>query len=205
MMVGETEADQWYGNARVANFFDLKGAVEAWLAVRGLTARFIADDHIQGLQAGQSAKILVGRVEAGRLGKVDGDIAAAFDIDIPVFVADINLDVLPEGKKAKFAPLAEFPGVERDLVFLLEKSAFVRESNTDAIVQTVSKAGGKLLTDSRLFDLYEGKGVPEGKVSVGVRFTLQDPKRTLTQEDSDAASAAIIAAMDKRFGAVLRG
>jgi len=205
LMAGEIEADQWYGNARVANFFDLKGAVEAWLAARGLNARFIADDHIQGLQAGQSAKILVGRVEAGRIGKVDGDIAAAFDLDIPVFVADINLDVLPEGKKAKFAALAEFPGVERDLVFLLEKSAFVRESNTDAIVQTVSKAGGKLLTDSRLFDLYEGKGVPEDKISVGVRFTLQDPNRTLTQEDSDAASAAIIAAMDQRFGAVLRG
>ncbi len=55
------------------------------------------------------------------------------------------------------------------------------------------------------FDLYEGKGVPEEKISLGIRFTLQDTSRTLTQEDSDAASNAIIAAMDKRFGASLRG
>ncbi|GAV21413.1 phenylalanyl-tRNA synthetase beta chain [Mariprofundus micogutta] len=205
LMSGEIEADQWHSSARSADFFDLKGAVEAWLAKRGLTGRFIADDSIQGLQAGQSAKILIGREEAGRIGKVDGDIAAAFDIDIPVFVADINLDVLHAGKKAKFSPLAEFPGVERDLVFLMEKAAFVRDAGADAIVQTVKKAGGKLLMDARVFDLYEGKGVAEGMVSVGVRFTLQDPARTLTQEDSDAASSAIIAAMDKRFGVSLRG
>ncbi len=205
LMAGESETEQWYGAARQAGFFDLKGAVEAWLAARGLTGRFIADDSIQGLQAGQSAKILIGRAEAGRIGRVDGDIARAFDIDVPVFVADINLDVLHAGKKAKFAPLAEFPGVERDLVFLLDKSAFVRDAGSDAIVQTVNKAGGKLLTETRIFDLYEGKGVPEDKVSVGVRFILQDASRTLTQQDSDAASAAIIAAMDKRFGAALRG
>jgi len=205
LLSGEVEDDQWHGKARGADFFDLKAAVEEWLALRGLTGRFIADDHIQGLQAGQSAKILIGRAEAGRIGRVDGDVAAAFDIDGAVFVADINLDLLHAGKKAKFAPLAEFPGVERDLVFLLDKSAFVRDAGSDAIVQTVSKAGGKLLTEARVFDLYEGKGVPEDMISVGVRFTLQDPKRTLTQEDSDTASKAIIAAMDKRFGAALRG
>jgi len=205
LISGEVESEQWYGKARVADFFDLKAAVEDWLALRGLTGRFIADDNIQGMQAGQSAKILIGRAEAGRIGRVDGDVAAAFEIDGAVFVADINLALLHDGKKAKFAPLAEFPGVERDLVFLLEKAACVRDAGSDAIVQTVSKAGGKLLTEARIFDLYEGKGVPEGMISVGVRFTLQDPKRTLTQVDSDTASSAIIAAMDKRFGAALRG
>ena len=205
LIAGEVESEQWHGKTRAADFFDLKAAVEAWLALRGLTGRFIADDNIQGLQAGQSAKILIGRSEAGRIGRVDSDITAALDIDTPVFVADINLDLLHAGKKAKFVPLAEFPGVERDLVFLLDKSAFIRDAGSDAIVQTVSKAAGKLLTETRIFDLYEGKGVPEEQISVGVRFTLQDPKRTLTQEDSDAASSAIIAAMDKRFGAALRG
>jgi len=200
LMTGEVQQDEWHSESRQADFFDLKGAVEAWLALRGLTGRFIADDAIQGLQAGQSAKILVGRAEAGRIGRVDDDIAVGFDIDMPVFVADINLDVLPAGKKTKFVVLPEFPGVERDLVFLFEW-----DTQAEDILQTVRKAGGKLLTDARIFDRYEGKGVPDGKISLGVRFILQAPDRTLTQDDSDAASNAIVTAMGKQFGASLRG
>jgi len=200
LMSGQTQQDEWHGAARQADFFDLKGAVETWLSLRALTGRFIADDTIVGLQAGQSAKILVGRTEAGRIGRVDGDIADGFDIDAPVFVAEINLDKLPAGKQAKFMPLPEFPAVERDLVFLFDKN-----TASEAILNAVKSGGGKLLTDARLFDRYDGKGVEEGKVSLGIRFTLQDSKRTLTQEDSDAASNGIIRAMDKRFGASLRG
>jgi phenylalanyl-tRNA synthetase beta chain len=200
LMTGEVQQKQWFDDTRAADFFDLKGAVETWLALRGLTGRFIADDGIQGLQAGQSAKVLVGRVEAGRIGKVDGDIAAGFDIDAPVFVAELNLDLLSAGKTAKFTPLPEFPGVERDLVFLFDK-----EASSDAILNAVRSAAGKQLMGARIFDLYEGKGVPEGKISLGIRFALQDANRTLTQEDSDKAFAAIIEAMDKRFGASLRG
>jgi len=200
LMSGEVQTDEWFAAARQADFFDLKGALEAWLTLRGLTGRFIAEDAIQGLQAGQSAKILVGRVEAGRIGRVDGDIAAALDMDAPVFVAEIDLDALPAGKKAKFTPLPEFPGVERDLVFLFDK-----HTSCDAILNAVKSAAGKLLSETRIFDLYAGKGVPEDKISLGIRFTLQDAGRTLTQEDSDAASNAIIAAMEKRFGAGLRG
>jgi len=199
LMNGDVYRDEWFEAARTACFFDLKGAVETWLALRELTGRFIADDSIQGLQAGQSAKILVGRVEVGCIGKVDVEIATGFDMDIPVFVAEINLDVLPMGKQAKFAVLPEFPGVERDLVFL-----FDRNIQSGDILQTVRKAGGKLLTDARIFDMYAGKGVPEDKVSLGVRFMLQAPDRTLMQEDSDATSNAIIAAMKKQFGASLR-
>ena len=199
LMTGEVHRDEWLEAARAADFFDLKGAVETWLALRGLTGRFIADDSIQGLQAGQSAKILVGRVEAGRIGRVDDAIAAGFDINVPVFVADMNLDVLPAGKNAKFAVLPEFPGVERDLVFLFEKRV-----QADEILKTARKAGGKLLTDARIFDRYEGEGIPEGKVSLGVRFTLQAPDRTLMQEDSDTVSDAIVKTMGKQFGASLR-
>jgi len=200
LMTGQVQRDEWYGASRQADFFDLKGAVEAWLALRGLTGRFIADNGVQGLQAGQCAKIFVGRVEAGHIGRVDTDITAGFDIDMPVFVADINLNLLPKGKKPKFTALPEFPGVERDLVFLFERD--VRAEN---VLQTARKAGGKLLTNARIFDLYEGKGVPDGKISLGVRFTLQTPNRTLTQEDSDTVSNAIVTAMEKQFGANLRG
>jgi len=199
LLSGEMQRDAWHGAAREADFFDLKGAVEDWLLARGLSGRFLADD-IDGLQSGQSAKILVGRSEVGQIGRVDAGIAEGFDMARPVYVAAVQLDALPGGKRAKFVPLPEYPGVERDLVFL-----FSRDTVAEEIIQTVVRAGGHLLTEAHIFDRYEGKGVPDGKVSLGIRFSLQDGKRTLTQEDSDAASAAIIAAIDKRFGASLRG
>jgi len=200
LMTGEVQRDEWHADTRQADFFDLKGSIESWLAGRGLVARFMADDEVMGLQAGQSAKIFVGKSVVGQIGKVDATIADRFDIEMPVFVAQINLDGLPNGKQLKFVPLPEFPGVERDLVFLFDRTA-----RAEDIVQAARRAGGKLLTDVRVFDLYTGKGVPEDKVSLGIRFTLQDGDRTLTQEDSDGASAAIITAMDNSFGASLRG
>jgi len=200
LITGEVQRDEWHANSRQADFFDLKGAVESWLASRGLVARFMADDEVMGLQAGQSANVFVGRSVVGQIGKVDASIADGFDIEMPVYVASINLDALPNGKQQKFVPLPEFPGVERDLVFL-----FDRNVRTEDVIQAARKAGGKLLTDVRVFDLYRGKGVPEEKVSLGIRFTLQDVGRTLTQEDSDGVSETIVAAMDQSFGASLRG
>jgi len=199
LLSGEVQRDEWLAEARDADFFDLKGVIEEWLAVQGLTGHFLADEII-GLQAGQSAKIMVGRREVGLIGRVDAGITAGFDIAKPVFVASIDLDALPAGKRQKFAPLPEFPGVERDLVFLFNSDVVAGE-----VLKTVGKAVGNLLAGVRIFDRYAGKGVPDGKVSLGIRFILQDAKRTLTQEDSDTACRAIVAAMQKHFGAALRG
>jgi len=200
LVTGEIQRAEWYAGARQADFFDLKGALESWLAARGLQARFVATDDVRGLQAGQCAKVMAGRSSIGIIGRVDADIAACFDIESAVFVAEIRLDALPAGKAPKFAPLPEFPGVERDLVFLFDCG-----TSAEDIVQATLRAGGRLLTGARIFDRYAGKGVPEGKVSLGVRFSLQAQDRTLTQAESDAVSEAIISAMRKKFGAELRG
>ena len=199
LMTGEMQPDEWYASARSVDFFDLKGALEAWLAGMGLSARFVADDGMQGLQPGQSARVVVGRSEVGRIGRVTKEVCDAYGIEVPAFAAEIRLDELSVAKQPRFAPLPEFPGSRRDLVFL-----FDRHVKAEDVVNSAVKAGGKLVTDARIFDRYVGQGVPEGKISLGVRFTLQAPDRTLTQQDSDAASQAIIAEMEKRFGASLR-
>jgi len=200
LMAGERHADSWFEKSRKVDFFDMKGAVESWLAGRGLTARFMADDNALGLQAGQTAKVMVGKAVVGHIAKVDTDVAAAFDLDVDVFVASLDLDALPQGKKAKFQPMPEFPSVERDLVFLFDKT-----TTSESVLQTVRKACGQQLVSATIFDLYDGQGVPEDKISLGVRFTLQEPKRTLTQEDSDKAMQSVIDAMVKAYGAELRG
>jgi len=200
LMTGELLTPHWYAASRDADFYDMKGTVETWLSARGLTARFITDDEVLGLQAGQTAKILVGKTVLGHVGKVDGDLAASFDLDKAVFVASLNLDLLPKAKSAKFVALAEFPAVERDLVFL-----FDQKIHADDVLQAVRKPAGSLLMGVYVFDRYDGQGVPEDQVSLGLRMRLQHPKRTLTQEDSDQVMQAVIETMQTRFGAVLRG
>jgi phenylalanyl-tRNA synthetase beta chain len=142
----------------------------------------------------------VGKSVVGHVGKVDADLAGSFDIDADVFVASVNLDALHKGKTLKFQPIPEFPSVERDLVFL-----FDRGTESESVLQTAKRAAGQSCIDVRIFDLYDGKGVPEGKISLGIRFALQDAKRTLTQEDSDKAMQAMIDAISKKFDAELRG
>ncbi|MDQ6991183.1 MAG: phenylalanine--tRNA ligase subunit beta [Mariprofundaceae bacterium] len=200
LMAGELQTDAWYEKARKADFFDMKGAVETWLTGRGLTARFMVDDDVQGFQSGQTAKIFVGKSVVGHVGKVDEAIASQYDLDTNVFVASVNLDLLHAGKQAKFQPLPEFPSIERDLVFLFDKTIA-----SESILQAVRKACGPSLVDAHIFDLYDGQGVPDGQVSLGIRFVLQHAKRTLTQEDSDQAMQAVIEAMKTHFEAVLRG
>ncbi|MDX8409746.1 MAG: phenylalanine--tRNA ligase subunit beta [Mariprofundales bacterium] len=199
LMAGEVEQAQWYGDARLAEFRDVKGAVEQWLRQQGLHARFVADDAITGLQPGQSARLLIGRDEVGVLGRVQPEIAARFQIDVPVFVAELQLGGLPDGKSPRYAALPEFPAMVRDLVFLFPK-------NTAAVVitQAVTRAGGKLVEACRIFDRYEGQGVVDGMISLGVRITLRDAKRTLTQEDGDLVSQTIVNEMGQRFKARLR-
>jgi len=200
LLTGERQGDSWYASARAADFFDLKGEVEVWLSRMGAQARFIAEDGYAGLQAGQAAKILVGRSEVGRIGRVDAAIAAKFDLDAPVFVAEIDLGKLPKVKTPKFAAIPEFPSVSRDLVFLFDRSLTAEE-----ILQAARKAAGQLLAEVALFDRYLGKGVPEGQVSLGIRFVLQAADRTLMLEEADTVSATIVQAMEKHFGASLRG
>jgi len=198
LMAGEIRPAEWFEAAVMADFFALKGALEDWLAARRLVARFI-ELEAPGLQAGQAAKLLVGRVDAGRIGRVDRDAAAAFAIETPVYVAEIDLDALPTARPLRFQPLPEYPGIERDLVFLFPSSV-----RADDVMETVRKAGGRLVVSVRIFDRYSGPGIASGKLSLGIRLQLQAADRTLTQEEAEKVSRAVVSALAQRFGAELR-
>jgi phenylalanyl-tRNA synthetase beta chain len=200
LMTGEVQSDTWHQKARNADFYDLKGAVEDWLQSQGVTPRMQAalDPHC-GLQAGQVAEVRAGRYCVGRIARVDADLAASFDLDAPVYVAEINCDLLPEAKRSKFSPIPEYPSVERDLVFLLPDS-----TTADALLEQARKGGGNTVTDVRIFDVYRGQGIEPGMVSIGIRITMQDAKRTLQQDACDAIAATIIDNVSSRLKGQLR-
>jgi phenylalanyl-tRNA synthetase beta chain len=126
----------------------------------------------------------------------------AFDIDTEVYYADINWDNLLKAIKTNhysFRELPKFPEVRRDLALLLDKSV------PFSMIENIARASEKqLLKSLRLFDVYEGKNLPEGKKSYAVTFVLQDDKQTLTDQRIDISMQKIIKNLQTQLGASLR-
>jgi phenylalanyl-tRNA synthetase beta chain len=126
-----------------------------------------------------------------------------FDIESPVYYADINwnnLMKLTKGKSVSYQEIPKFPAVSRDLALLLDKNV-----EFAAIESAAYSAERKLLKDVRLFDVYEGKNLEEGKKSYAVNFTLQSEEKTLNDKAIEAVMNKIEQAIVKATGATVRG
>jgi phenylalanyl-tRNA synthetase beta chain len=117
-----------------------------------------------------------------------------------LFDADLELIASKEPAKARFTPLSPFPVSRRDIAVVLDKRT--PYARVEAVVR---KAAGEDLQDVLLFDVYEGKGVPEGQRSLAIRLTFGRMDRTLTDVEVAKPVEAAVAALGKELGAVLRG
>ena len=135
---------------------------------------------------------------AGRLGP---RLARELDLDPPVYLFVADLAALGRARREvkRFAGYTRLPGVKRDLAF------FLPSETPHARVKTLLlEKGAPLLTEARLFDVYEGKGVPEGQKSLAYSLTFQAPDRTLTEAEIEAVQQSIVTALAAETGAVLR-
>ncbi|MDD6213606.1 MAG: phenylalanine--tRNA ligase subunit beta [Firmicutes bacterium] len=163
------------------DFFDIKGAVEAVLAginVSNVTYRAVTDNPT--FHPGRTAEILINGEPAGVMGEIHPDAANNFDIDTECYVAEIDLIKIFNNinRSVKFKPLPKFPAVERDIAILVDKTVAVGD-----LEATIVKASGKLLDSIKLFDVYEGERIPDGKKSVAFAISFRDPERSLTNEE----------------------
>jgi len=145
------------------------------------------------------------KMVVGAFGEVHPRILEALDVKGPVVACEINLDLLPppKARPTRMKPklvLPEFQPVSRDFAFIVDKSVPVSD-----MIKATQAAERALITDIAVFDVYEGTGVPEGKVSIALAVTLQPVEKTLTDTEIDAVSTRIVAEVTKKTGAVLRG
>ena len=136
------------------------------------------------------------------LGIVNHKLQKKFDIDRPVYFADLSWDALMKATKKSavlFTELSKFPSVSRDLALLIDKN--VEFAQIEQIARQTEK---KLLKSVELFDVYEGKNLPEGKKSYAVNFILQDEQKTLNDKQIDAIMQKLIANLKKQLNAELR-
>ncbi|WP_031425343.1 phenylalanine--tRNA ligase subunit beta [Flavimarina sp. Hel_I_48] len=200
LFTGNRAAENWTVPAMPTTFFYLKGLVYAIIERLGLehtTEKPVKNDIFsEGLQLSISKKEIV------QLGTVTKKIAARFDIDQEVGYVIFNWDnilSLLADKKTLFTPIPKFPAVRRDFALLLDKNVPFSK-----IYDIANNADHKFLKDVNLFDVYEGKSLPEGKKSYAVSFMFQDEKKTMTDKQVDKIMATFRKKFEDETGATLR-
>ena len=186
----------------VPMFFEAKGIAERLCASLGRGPVRAEGAGVEPfLHPSASTSLTLGRLVVGSVGEVHPATAQAFGLPCPGVLVDIDLDAfaqLPE-KAARYAEVSRHPQVRRDLAFLLS-----RDQSAGEVVEAIQKEGGSSLVGVEVFDRYEGKGVPEGRVSVGFRLVLQRADRTLKDAEVVKVIDRIIQRVAQRFDGELR-
>ncbi|WP_444902723.1 phenylalanine--tRNA ligase subunit beta [Microbulbifer sp. CnH-101-E] len=197
---GNRFAENWTGSKDSVDFYDVKADVEALLARTGVADefRFVAGQH-SALHPGQTAKIMRGDREVGVIGALHPQLQKKLDLAKPAFVFELSLEAIGQGKAPAFRPLSKFPEVRRDLALLIDADV-----PAASLVEAATEAAGETLTDLKIFDVYQGKGIDLNRKSVALGLTFQHSSRTLNDEEINAAVDAVVGKLEEKYNASLR-
>jgi len=198
--VGSLVPGSWRGDGVEADFFALKGTLEALAGQLGVTLAFEPAEE-PFLHPGRSAAVRVGEDRAGWIGELHPLVAREWDIDSAT-AFEVELSALVTAAHAGeelYEDVTTFPAVHQDLAVVVPADVPAAELRRIVLV-----GGGELLQGAEVFDLYEGDQVGEGRKSLALRLEFRAPDRTLTDEEVTARRAAIESELEK-IGGVLRG
>ncbi|KJS76174.1 MAG: phenylalanyl-tRNA synthetase [Pseudomonas sp. BICA1-14] len=200
VLTGSRQPEGWTNSREAVDFYDIKADVEALLAFAGNAGvyRFVAGEH-PALHPGQTARIERDGRLVGFVGSLHPELASTLGIDQPVYMFELKLSEIAEGRMPSFTELSRFPEVRRDLAVLVG-----REIAAEDILSCIRDAAGENLTDLKLFDVYQGKGIDPLSKSMAVGLTWQHPSRTLNDDEVNGAMQKILTSLEERFNATLR-
>ena len=187
------------------DFYTMKGAIEAIL--KDIRAK---DVHFEGpsgapsdasYHPGRCATVWSGSDCIGVFGQIHPLVARNYGVDGELYCAELSFDELmnAKGPDPLYAPLPRFPAVTRDIAVVCG-----RDVTVGALEKCITRAGGKLLREVSLFDIYQGQGIPEDKKSVAFNLVLRSDEGTITAAQADEEVRDILAALESELGAVLR-
>ncbi|MEX0756222.1 MAG: phenylalanine--tRNA ligase subunit beta [Actinomycetota bacterium] len=191
----------WHGADRPADYFDAKGMLEAILAGLGIRDWRLAPLTVDPWHPARAAEIWIGDDRAGAVGELHPRIAEPAGLPARVATCELDATVLMERTPAdvELHEAPRFPPVRRDLAFILEEDVA-----SEAVREAILAAGGDLLEEVAVFDLFTGGQVGEGRKSLAFALAFRAPDRTLTDGEADAAVADIVRRIEAAFDAELR-
>jgi phenylalanyl-tRNA synthetase beta chain len=199
---GDKEAANWTLPATKTSFFQLKSYVENVVKRMGFDVLNLKTDSYSNELISEGIQYLINGKKLVEFGTVSGKVLKSFGIENPVYFADFSMDVLfveLKNNKVTFAGLPKYPEVRRDLALLIDKSV-----QFDQLRDLAYRSERKLLQAVDLFDVYEGKGVPEGKKSYAISYILRDEEKTLNDKQIEKIMQKLVSAYERELGAQLR-
>ena len=203
-LTGQRAANFWSGGEREAKFdaYDLKGLVEEMLeqfGLRGIVFGKRAESTALFLESADVT--LGGKLPLGELGQLLPTLAKKYDLRDAVFLAEFNLDLLLARRNATkaFKPLPQFPSSRRDVAMLVPEA-----TTHETVLAAVKSAKAANLASVELFDVFRGKGVPDGQKSLAYAFTYRAADKTLTDAEVNAAHAKVLETLKIQLPAELR-
>jgi len=200
IVTGERSPENWASVAGDFDFYDIKGDVEALLDVSETSAefRFEPASHA-ALHPGQCAVLRRSGVEVGHLGALHPELLESLELHGPVFLFELDFEILGKKNLPSFKGLSRFPEVRRDIAVVVEEKISAAQ-----LLDVARAAAGDWLTQLKLFDIYRGQGIDPDKKSVAIGVVLQHMERTLTDEEVNAVIDRMVAGLTRDCGAALR-
>ncbi|MFY4774654.1 phenylalanine--tRNA ligase subunit beta [Metabacillus sp. RGM 3146] len=192
---------QWQGEKKAADFFVLKGILDGLFEKLGLNSQI---EYVQskrdGLHPGRTADVLLNGQIAGFIGQLHPSVQKENDLS-ETYVLELDLSILMEAdeEKAAYTTIPRFPSITRDIALVVNQKVVAGELKSE-----ITAAGGKLLKDVSVFDVYEGDRLEAGKKSIAFSLKYLDPERTLTDEEVTKSFDKVMKAVSEKFGAELR-
>ncbi|VAX13640.1 Phenylalanyl-tRNA synthetase beta chain [hydrothermal vent metagenome] len=202
VLTGDAWPEQWSIESRKADYYDIKAHVEALLTLGGNIddVEFRPEAH-PALHPGQSAAIYhrqSGNL-LGHIGALHPEVEGTLGLNQRVFVFELALDYVQEGRIPVFSPLSRFPAIRRDIAVLVDEAI-----ESQKVHDCILRAASSRLQNVELFDVYVGEGIDSGRKSLALGLTLQDLSRTLTDSEVDSEIHNVVSALGAEFGATLR-
>ncbi|MFZ2848160.1 MAG: phenylalanine--tRNA ligase subunit beta, partial [Trichococcus flocculiformis] len=193
VMTGMAYQKDWQMAAEPVNFYHAKGVLDGYFETMGLSdqIRFEAAKDLKWMHPGRTAAVYLGDAYIGYVGQVHPATANAYDLK-ETYAFEIDFEAIIAAPKEVITqqPIPKFPGVTRDVALLVDETVTHQQ-----IVKTIKENGGKFLKDVHLFDIYQGKGIEDGKKSVAYSMSFLNPEATLVDEDINKAFTKLVAAL----------
>jgi phenylalanyl-tRNA synthetase beta chain len=194
LLCGRAEREHWQASRRTVDFFDAKGAVEALCAGVSAALRFVPAAH-PALHDGQSARVMLNDEGIGWLGAMHPSLCERFDVP-ELFLFELDAAAIVSAIVPKFKGLSAFPAIRRDLALVMAEDVPAGD-----VLAAIAKLGLPLLQETRLFDVYRGKGLGKNEKSIALGLILRAFDRTLDEKDVNSVTQAVVDLLDLRFGA----
>jgi phenylalanyl-tRNA synthetase beta chain len=192
---GTANPEQWSDAAREFDFYDMKAVVDT---LTHQQATYKRDVHA-ALHPGQTARVYLNDIAIGWLGKLHPKYQQQYDLPKSTILFELNTELILQTKLASYTEVSKFLPVRRDIAIVVDETIEVQ-----TIIDAINAEKIPLLQKVQLFDIYQGKGIEEGKKSLAFLILMQDTNKTLIDSEAEAAIAKLLKLLENKFNAQLR-